>query len=95
MTLLVHWDIHVWYVRNICSGTYANNVKYLYTSFHGDIIDFFYVYMYQVCIYIMSYVYIGNSFHTSHSVMFSKKYLSFKFSGLLINSSNKAEEGTS
>ena len=36
-----------------------------------------------------------NSFHTSQSVIFSKKYLSFKISGLLISSSTKAEEGTS
>ena len=33
--------------------------------------------------------------HTSQSVIFSGKYLSFKFSGFLISSSNKAEEGTS
>ena len=36
-----------------------------------------------------------NSFHTSQSVTFSRKYLNIKFSGLLISSSNKAEEGTS
>ena len=39
--------------------------------------------------------YTGNSFNTSQSVIFSKKYLSFKFSGLVISSSTKAEEGTS
>ena len=36
-----------------------------------------------------------NSFHTSQSVIFSKKCLSFKFSGILIGSSTKAEEGPS
>ena len=36
-----------------------------------------------------------NSFYTSQNVIFSRKYLSFKFSGLLISSSNNAEEGTS
>ena len=36
-----------------------------------------------------------NSFHTSESVIFSRKYLSFKFSGVFISPSNKAEEGTS
>ena len=36
-----------------------------------------------------------NSFYTSQSVIFSKKYLSFMFSGLLLSSSNKGEEGIS
>ena len=31
---------------------------------------------------------------THHKIIFSRKYLSFKFSDLLLNSSNKAEEGT-
>ena len=35
-----------------------------------------------------------NSLHTLQSVIISKKYLSFKFFGLLISSSTKAEEGT-
>ena len=39
MTVAVQWDIYMLYDRNICSGAYANNVKCMYTSASGHIVD--------------------------------------------------------
>ena len=32
----VQWATNMKYVRHICSGAYANNVKCMYTSAYGD-----------------------------------------------------------
>ena len=38
-TIVVQWDIYVQYGRNICLGVSANNVKCMYSSAFGHIID--------------------------------------------------------
>ena len=38
-TVTVQWDMYVQYSRHICSRTYANNVKCIYTSVPGHIAD--------------------------------------------------------
>ena len=40
-TLEVQWDIHVQCVKHICFGTYVSNVKCMYTSTPGYMIDSF------------------------------------------------------
>ena len=38
--VLVQWDIYVWCGRHICSGAYANKVKYMYSSAPGCTVDY-------------------------------------------------------
>ena len=38
-TVFVQWNIDVWCDRPICSGAYANNVRLMYTSVAGHIVD--------------------------------------------------------
>ena len=40
MTVEVHWDINIQCRRCICTGAYGSNVKCLYASPSGQIIDF-------------------------------------------------------
>ena len=37
--VVVQWDIHMQYGRHICSGAYVNNLKCMYSSAFGDILD--------------------------------------------------------
>ena len=46
--ILVQWDIHVWCERHIYSGAFATNVKFMYTSTCGHIVN---------CSELMWYIY--------------------------------------
>ena len=40
ITAVVQWNVHVHHDRHICLGAYANNVKLIYSSIPGHIVDF-------------------------------------------------------
>ena len=38
-TGVVQYDIHIQYGRHVCLGAYVNNVRCMFTSAGGDIVD--------------------------------------------------------